>query len=51
MMEGFRQDGAIDEPTMREFDDACLTPAGSLEAGFATGSGVAESAQSTHQPC
>jgi len=26
MMEGFHQSGAIDKQTMREFDDACLTP-------------------------
>lgn len=32
MMEGLRQGGAIDERTMREFDAACLAPAGSLEA-------------------
>lgn len=27
MMEGLHQGGAIDKRTMREFDDACLTPA------------------------
>lgn len=26
MMEGFHQSGAIDKQTMREFDEACLTP-------------------------
>lgn len=27
MMEGFHQSGAIDKRTMRDFDQACLTPA------------------------
>jgi putative transcriptional regulator len=26
MMEGFHQSGAIEKQTMREFDEACLTP-------------------------
>jgi putative transcriptional regulator len=27
MMEGFHQSSAVDKRTMREFDEACLTPA------------------------
>ncbi|KAF0227433.1 MAG: transcriptional [Beijerinckiaceae bacterium] len=30
MMEGFRQSGAIDKQTMREFDEACLTAISTL---------------------
>jgi putative transcriptional regulator len=30
MMEGFQQTGAIDKQTMREFDEACLTPTPAL---------------------
>ncbi len=30
MMEGLHQSGAIDKRTMREFDEACLTPAAPL---------------------
>jgi putative transcriptional regulator len=31
MMEGIHQGGAIDKQTMREFDEACLTPAHILQ--------------------
>jgi putative transcriptional regulator len=27
MVEGFHESGAVDKQTMREFDEACLTPA------------------------
>ncbi|MBX9907908.1 MAG: DNA-binding transcriptional regulator [Beijerinckiaceae bacterium] len=30
LMEGFHQSGAIDKQTMREFDEACLTPVNPL---------------------
>lgn len=30
MVEGFHESGAVDKQTMREFDEACLTPASSL---------------------
>jgi putative transcriptional regulator len=30
MMEGFHQSGAVDKQTMRQFDEACLTPAEAL---------------------
>ena len=30
MLEGFHESGAIDKQTMREFDEACLTPAARL---------------------
>ena len=30
MIEGLHQAGAVDKRTMREFDDACLTPATAL---------------------
>lgn len=30
MLKGFHESGAIDEQTMREFDEACLTPASVL---------------------
>lgn len=30
MMDGFHQSGAIDEQTMREFDEACLTEVAAL---------------------
>ncbi len=30
MMKGFHQSGAIDKRTMREFDEACLTPTPAL---------------------
>ncbi|HUZ13484.1 MAG TPA: DNA-binding transcriptional regulator [Caulobacteraceae bacterium] len=33
MIEGFRQTGAINKRTMREFDEACLTPAPALSPG------------------
>ena len=33
MMEGFHQTGAIDKRTMREFDEACLTPVPALSPG------------------
>ena len=33
MMEGFHHTGAIDKQTMREFDEACLTPAPTLSPG------------------
>ena len=30
MMEGLHENGAVDKQTMREFDEACLTPASLL---------------------
>ena len=30
MVEGFHESGAVDKQTMREFDEACLTPASLL---------------------
>ena len=30
MLEGFHKSGAVNEQTMREFDEACLTPASVL---------------------
>jgi len=33
LMEGFHQSGAIDKQTLREFDEACLTPAKTLSPG------------------
>ena len=33
MMEGLRQGGAIEEPTMRDFDAACLSLAPEPEPG------------------